>query len=393
MRASPSYLNFGIPFQFSFRFLALVALACAKAPAPVVSTHEKTPEAALVPTAEPRLNAPNDIKVAKFASVGAVRGLAIGPDGSIYASQFSRGQITRIVDANGDGTPEQQTVVLTGLNMPHGMAFHDGWMYVANTDAVVRFKLDAHGIPGGSPQTIGTYTGRDGHNTRSIVFGTDGKLYVSIGSTCNICEERTPDRATVMQFDPNGGGGRVFAKGLRNAVGIAVNPVTGKIWVSQNERDNIRPDHENLPPEEINILEDGAHYGWPYCHSDRIPNPEYNDPAKCANTIPPALKIQAHSAPLGMSFLSGATKLPADYRGDLLLALHGSWNRDVPTGAKVVRVRVENGMPVSYEDFITGWQLANGERWGRPVDVAVTGDGAVLVSDDGSGTIWRVTTK
>ncbi len=163
--------------------------------------------------------------------------------------------------------------------------------------------------------------------------------------------------------------------------------------MSQNERDELRPDHEDLPPEEINILEDGANYGWPYCYGDRVPNPEFADPAKCAKTVPPALMMQAHSAPLGITFLDRATKLPAEYRGDLLVAFHGSWNRKVPTGAKVVLVRIVAGLPVSYEDFIVGWQLENGSRWGRPVDLAVTRDGAVLITDDLGGVIWRAVAR
>ncbi len=170
-----------------------------------------------------------------------------------------------------------------------------------------------------------------------------------------------------------------------------MHPQTGALWASQNERDNLAPSHEDLPPEEINIVTDGADYGWPYCYGDRVPNPEYNDQARCAKTVTPALKLQAHSAPLGMSFLSRATLLPAAYRGDLLVAFHGSWNRSTPTGAKVVRVRVVDGKPTTVEDFITGWQAASGSRWGRPVDVVVAADGSVLVSDDDSGAIYRVT--
>jgi glucose/arabinose dehydrogenase len=183
----------------------------------------------------------------------------------------------------------------------------------------------------------------------------------------------------------------VFAKGLRNAVGLAVSPTSGAIWASQNERDNLTPDHEDLPPEEINILTQGGDYGWPYCYGNRLPNPEYADAARCAATVPPALGLQAHSAPLGLTFLSKATLLPASWRGDLLVAYHGSWNRSAPTGAKVVRVRVSGDKPASVEDFITGWQPPSGRRWGRPADVAVASDGSVLVSDDAGGTIYRVT--
>ena len=353
--------------------------------------NSPNPPVTLAPTFGGLLNAPAELQVTKLDTVKEARGLAVGPDGAIYVSQPGHGQITRLVDANHDGVVEQRSVVLRRLNQPHGMAFRDGWMYVANTDATVRYRLDANGLPSGSPETIATYSWGGGHSTRSIVFGADGALYISVGSSCNLCEERNADRAAVSRVAAEGGPIRVYSRGLRNAVGIVLHPVTGKIWVSQNERDNIRPNHEDLPPEEINILEDGAHFGWPYCYAVRVPNPEYGDPAKCAATAPPALMIQAHSAPLGMSFLDKASKLPAAYRGDLLLALHGSWNRDIPTGAKVVRVRIVNGLPVSYEDFITGWQdRNNGNRWGRPVDVAVASDGSVLISDDDGGVIWRV---
>ena len=201
--------------------------------------------------------------------------------------------------------------------------------------------------------------------------------------------------------------GRLYSAGLRNAVGMAVHPTTGEIWVSQHERDNLQPDWQNLPSEEINILRDGGHFGWPYCHDDRVANPDsvVRDSVAtgvCARTISPALKMQAHSAPLGLTFLSAATNLPAEYRGDALVALHGSWNRAVPVGAVVVRVRSQNGKPVAYEEFITGWQGESTagqqpNRWGRPVDILVYKDGSLLISDDGGqpatrnpGAIYRV---
>jgi glucose/arabinose dehydrogenase len=270
------------------------------------------------------------------------------------------------------------------------MAFRDGWFYIANTDGVVRVKLGADGKATGSPETVNEFSGGGGHWTRSILFGADGGMYVAIGSTCNICEEQSPDRAAVMRYDADGKNGRLYSSGLRNAVGMALNPTTRQIWVTQHERDNIRPDHQDLPPEEINILRDGAHYGWPYCHSNRVPNPEFSETTRCPATEPPALGMQAHSAPLGITFLDRATKLPAEFRGDALVAFHGSWNRTEPTGAKVVRLRIRDGKPAGYEDFIVGWQGADGKRWGRPVDVVVSRDGAVLVSDDQSGTVFLV---
>ena len=339
-----------------------------------------------------RLRVPPGFKVTYYAAdIPGVRFMAIGPDGAVYASQPGRGRIVRLPDANHDGAADSLSIVISGLNQPHGLAFHKGALYVANTDGVVRVTLDAAGVATGAPQYVNHYPSGGGHWTRTIVFGADSAMYVSVGSSCNLCVEQTPERAAVLRFNEGGSGKRVYAMGLRNAVGLAVDPQTGALWASQNERDNLAPDHENMPPEELNILADGKDYGWPYCYGDRVPNPEYNDAARCAGTVPPALKMQAHSAPLGMTFLSHATTFPADYRTDLLVAFHGSWNRDTPTGAKVIRVHVTNGKPTSEEDFITGWQQVNGKRWGRPVDVVVAADGSVLVSDDASGAIYRVT--
>ncbi|MGQ0764782.1 MAG: PQQ-dependent sugar dehydrogenase [Gemmatimonadota bacterium] len=335
---------------------------------------------------------PGGLVVTEFARVPRARFMALAPDGSVWVSQPSSQQVVRLVDANRDGVAERQAVALSGLDRPHGLAFRDGWLYIANTGAVVRVRIGPDGLPVGEPQHVVSYSTGGGHWTRTVIFGVDGGMYVSIGSTCNVCVERTPDRAAVMRYDADGRNGRVFSSGLRNAVGLAVHPATGEIWVTQHERDNLRPSHEDLPPEEINILRDGAHFGWPWCHSDRVPTPDesVHDPSRCPSTIPPALALQAHSAPLGITFLNRASLLPADLRGDAVVAYHGSWNRTVPTGAKVVRIRVADGKPQGVEDFIVGWQDASGRRWGRPVDVLVAADGALLVSDDQAGIIYRV---
>jgi glucose/arabinose dehydrogenase len=339
-----------------------------------------------------KLSVPAGFTVGYFAKdLRGVRFMALGPGGVVYATQPRSGRVVRLPDANRDGVADGVEVVVSGLRQPHGLAFHKGALWVANTDGVVRVPIGANGLASGEPVYVSRYDGGGGHWSRTIVFGHDGTMYVSVGSTCNICIETSPDRAAVLRFNEDGSGKRVYASGLRIAVGLAVNPRTGAVWVTQNERDNIQPAHENLPPEELNILTEGGDYGWPFCYGDRLPNPEYNDASRCARTIAPALAMQAHSAPLGLTFLNGATSFPADYHGDVLVAFHGSWNRDVPTGAKVVRVHVRNDKPVSVEDFITGWQESNGSRWGRPVDVLVASDGSVLVSDDSGGNIYRVT--
>lgn len=365
--------------------------AAQSGPSALIDTTPSTLLPARTATFEGRLRVPTGFAVTKYATVNGARALVTGPDGSVYVSIPNRGTIMRLLDTNRDGTADSVVPVLTGLDRPHGMAFHKGKFYVANIGGVVRFALTPASVPTGAPEQLNRYDASGGHITRTVVFGADNKMYVSIGSSCNICEEKAPERATVMQYDENGQNGRVYSRGLRNAVGVAVHPVTKQLWVTQHERDNIQPDHQDLPTEEINLLQDGKDYGWPYCHGPKIPNPEFHDQARCDRTESPALRMQAHSAPLGIVFLDRATQFPAAYRGDALVAFHGSWNRDTPTGAKVVRVRIRNGRPVSYEDFITGWQNDAGARWGRPVDFAVLGDGSVLVSDDAGNAVYRVT--
>jgi glucose/arabinose dehydrogenase len=255
-------------------------------------------------------------------------------------------------------------------------------MYVAEVRRVVRFD------PGKTqPVAIIPDIPAGGHSTRTILFGSDGKLYLSVGSSCNLCDERDSLRATVSVYNRDGSGGRIFAKGLRNTVGMAFNPTTGELWGNNNDRDNLGDD---LPPEHVNIIKDGRYYGWPQCYLPGKPNPEYGS-ADCSQVEPPAITVQAHSAPLGLAFYTG-TQFPADYRGDAFMTLHGSWNRSVPTGAKVVRVQVDSSgrRATGVDDFITGWQRPDGSRWGRPVGLLVLPDGSLLVSDDMGGKIWRV---
>jgi glucose/arabinose dehydrogenase len=333
------------------------------------------------------------LQIRYFAKVPGARVMAMGPDGAVYVSQTGANKVVRVWDTNGDNVADSSRTAVDGLHGPAGLAFHKGYLYIANEDGVVRAQLDAQGKLVGSVVPVNALPHGGGHSTRTIVFGADSAMYVSVGSSCNLCVEADSERAAVVRFNEDGSNGRVFSRGLRNAVGLALNPTTHKLWVSQNERDDIQPDHQNLPPEEINILQDGKDFGWPYCYSRNgapVPNPEYNDAGRCAATVSAALEMQAHSAPLGMTFLDKATMLPAEYRGDLLLAFHGSWDRSQPTGAKVVRVHVAGGVPIGIEDFVSGWQRADGSRWGRPADVEVYKDGSVLISDDQSGSLYRV---
>ena len=396
------------------RRVAAVAAALASVAIP---GGAQTDKGSIPPSSKPmvavldgQLRVPEGFKVAVFAdSVSRARWMALGPDGAVYVTSRTRNYVLRLADTNNDGRADTRDTVVRGVEGAHGMAFRNGFLYIAALRGVWRAKLDERGWPTGDPEQLNEYPPTNGHNTRTIVFGRDGAMYVTIGSSCNICIEPNKEQATVLRFDENGKNGRVYSAGLRNAVGIAVHPATGDVWVSQHERDNLQPDWQNLPHEEINILRDGAHFGWPFCHGDRVPNPDrvVADSVAagvCARTLPPALNIQAHAAPLGLTFLDRATNFPAEYHGDALLALHGSWNREVPVGANVVRIRVREGRPVGYEEFMTGWQREGGTnrgavRSGRPVDVLVYRDGSVLISDDGQqsmpdggniGRIYRV---
>ena len=355
--------------------IAAVILLTACAPAAWISAQDGT------------ITLPAGFQLETFASgLGAPRFMAVSPSGDLFVSIPSRGQVVVLPDRNGDGKADRTVVFADGLNRPHGLAFHQGFLYAAETGAVVRFPYRAGELAGGKPSVVVPDLPKgSGHWTRTIAFGPDGKLYVSVGSSCNVCGETDPRRAAVLQFSPDGSGGRVFARGIRNAVGIAFHPQKGELWATNNGRDWLGDD---FPPETILIVKDGAHYGWPHCNGQRIPDPDFGRPDFCKAVALPTAEIQAHSAPLGLTFYTGET-FPAEYRGDLFVALHGSWNRSVPTGYKVVRIPMRDGKPGTPQDFAAGW-LQGGRAWGRPVDVITGRDGAMYVSDDRAGTIYRI---
>ena len=335
-----------------------------------------------------RLKLSEGFHIAVFATAPHARMLAFSPGSVLLVTDMSDGKVLAFPDPKHTGKAERTVTVLDDLNAPHGIAFHNGKLYVTEINAVRRYDWDEAQLKATNGQKIADLPGSGGgHSTRTIIFW-NGKMCVAAGSSCNVCKEDDPRRAAVTEYNEDGSGQRLFASGLRNSVGLAINPKTDTIWAVDNGRDWLG---DNLPPEEVNDLgTNGGNFGWPYCYGDRVPNPEYGDAARCARTIPPAAKLQAHSAPLGLTFLTRATQLPEEYRGDLLVAYHGSWNRDTPTGAKVVRVHVAGGSPGAVEDLITGWQQADGGRWGRPVDVIVAADGSVLISDDAAGAIYRL---
>lgn len=335
-----------------------------------------------------KIHLPPGFRISVFASgLGEPRFLAFSPRGVLFVSIPRRGTVVALPDENGDGKADRAVVFARHLNLPHGLAFFRGALYVADTNAVVRLETSGDELrTGGRKVIVPDLPSAGVHWTRTIGFGPDGKMYVSVGSSCNLCEEKDPRRAAILRFNPDGSGAEIYARGLRNAVGFVWQPGTGEMWATDNGRDMLGDD---LPPDEIDIVRAGADYGWPYCYGDRLPEKEYHRADFCRTTVPPAVALQAHSAPLGLVFYTG-TMFPAGYRGDLFVALHGSWNRSVPTGYKVIRIPMKKGKPGKGQDFATGW-LVHGSAWGRPVDPAVGPDGALYLSDDRAGVIYRIT--
>ena len=328
------------------------------------------------------------------------------PNGDIFLAESSAGQIKVLRGVDANGKAKQVTVFASGLHQPFGIAFYPvgpnpQWIYIGDTDAVVRFPYSngdtkARGamqhiadLPGGGHLRGG------GHWTRDIAFSKDGKkMWVSVGSHSNDDDsDNNPaekDRADVLEFNPDGSGMKIYASGIRNAVGIAVDPLTGELWGSVNERDDLG---DNLVPDYITHLEPGGFYGWPWYYMGKNLDPRHRDkhPDLRARTITPDVLIQPHNASLEMTFYD-ASKFPSQYKGDIFASEHGSWNRAPRSGYEVVRVPLHHTGKATgeYEDFLTGFVTQDGKVWGRPVGVAVGNDGALYVSDDGSNSIWRV---
>ncbi len=329
------------------------------------------------------LTLPNGFTISRLASGrDGLRMMALTDDGLLLVTEMGRGDVLgyRLADAN-----PQPVTVLKGLSSTSGIALHDQYLFIAETTRVTRYEYQGNGAVGPG-QVIIPNLPAGGHDTRTIGFGPGNRLYLTVGSSCNVCEETDPRRAAMSRYNSDGSDGQVIASGLRNAVGFTWHPVTGEIWATDNGRDNIGDD---IPPDEVDIIKEGKNYGWPYCYGDRAVNPEFQDDnaraAYCAGTEPPAVALQAHSAALGLRFLSDPS-WPVSYQNDLFIAFHGSWNRTVPTGYKVVRVDA-NG---KVSDFITGWlDEKTGEVWGRRVDILFANN-RMYITDDSSGSIYEV---
>lgn len=363
---------------------------------------------------------PPGFEIAEFASgLSGPRIIRVAPNGDIFVAETHAGRIRVLRAADGAARPSENVIFASGLDRPFGIAFYPNgdnprWVYVANSESVVRFPYHPGDLKaaGAAEIVVPSLPRGYGHSTRDIVFTPDNaRMLVSVGSASNDAEgmgeppggqeqwiskqplgaawgEET-DRAAVLVFDPEGKNKKLFATGIRNCVGLAIQPATGLPWCSTNERDGLGDD---LVPDYVTRVREGATYGWPWYYIGGHEDPHHagqRRDLKDKVAIPDVL-IEAHSASLGLTFYEGAN-FPPEYRGDAFAAEHGSWNRSKRTGYKIVRIRLKDGVPTGeYEDFVTGFVANDSEVWGRPVGVAVAHDGALLISEDGNGTIWRI---
>jgi glucose/arabinose dehydrogenase len=349
--------------------------------------------------------APGGFEVTEFAAkLEEPRVIVRAPNGDLFLAESRANRIRVLRDADGDGKPEVNEIFATDLNRPFGIAFYPvgsdpKYIYVGNTDSVVRFPYKSGDTKtSGGPETIvkdipsgNEGVGGGGHWTRDLEFSPDGRtLYVSVGSRSNVDDDsREIRRANILAFDPDGENERVFAYGIRNPVGLATHPKTGELWTSVNERDELG---ENLAPDYITHVKKGGFYGWPwyYLGPNQDPRHEGKHPELKAKVIVPDVLLQSHMASLDLTFYDG-DQFPKEYHHDGFAAEHGSWNRARRVGYKVIRVPMTDGKATGeYEDFLVGFVTKEGNVWGRPVGVAVAKDGALMVTDDGSGTVWRV---
>ena len=336
-----------------------------------------------------RLHVPPGFRIDLYADdVPGARSLALSPGGTLFVGTRGAGKVYALQDRNGDFRIDRKVVLASGLNMPNGVAFRNGDLYVAEVSRILRFpSVEQHLDDPPRPQIVSAdYPSDTHHGWKFIAFGPDGWLYIPVGAPCNVCKPEREIYATITRLDIHNGKQEIIAHGVRNSVGFDWDPKTGELWFTDNGRDWLGDDR---PPDELNRLQrPGQHFGFPYCHGRNLLDPNFGQGRDCASFTPPMVELGPHVAALGMRFYTGK-QFPAHYRGGIFIAEHGSWNRSVPIGYRVMFVPMQDNKPGAPEVFADGW-LRGGAASGRPVDVLVMPDGSLLVSDDKGGRIYRI---
>jgi len=334
-----------------------------------------------------QISLPAGFKIEVYArGVENARQMALGDKGTLFVGSRGAGLVHAVIDSDGDQRADQVLVIARDLTMPSGLAFADGALYIGAVSTIYRLDgIEDHLRDPPLLQVVSkAFPDKTHHGWKYLGFGPDGKLYVPVGAPCNICLE--PDFGMIKRLNRDGSGLEVVARGVRNSVGFDWQPETGELWFTDNGRDMLGDD---LPACELNHVSGrGQHFGFPYCHGGDLPDPDYAAGHQCSEFVPPAQKLGAHVAPLGMKFYTGS-QFPSQYRGQIFIAEHGSWNRSKKSGYRITRVRLEQGKAVEYGVFAQGW-LQGQENWGRPSDLLVMPDGSLLVADDQAGAIYRI---
>jgi glucose/arabinose dehydrogenase len=338
-----------------------------------------------------KIKLPAGFRIEVYAEVDNARSLAISPSGVVYVGNRNGDKVYAVKDTDGDFKADKKWTIASGLDMPNGVAFKDGDLYVAEMTRILRFPgIESKLNNPGAPVVINdTYPKQDGHGWKYIAFGPDGKLYVPVGAPCNICEPKEEIYAGITRINADGTGREIFARGVRNTVGFTWHPETKELWFTDNGRDMLG---DEVPNCELNHApKAGMHFGYPYCHEGAVKDPQFGDKRPCSDFTAPVQKMGPHVAPLGLKFYTGSM-FPASYRHQLFVARHGSWNRSKKSGHDLSLVKIQNNKSAGLEVFASGWlDDATQKVWGRPVDVLILPDGSMLVSDDHANVIYRIT--
>jgi glucose/arabinose dehydrogenase len=347
-------------------------------------------EAGSLPLEDIRL--PEGFKIDIYAEgVKNARSMDLSPNGTLFVGTRGKGHLYALRDTDGDNKVDEQYTLAKGLKMPNGVAFRDGDLYVAEVSRIIKFEnIEAQLENPPQPVVVyDKYPTETHHGWKYIAFGPDGKLYVPVGAPCNICESDDPVFNSITRLNPDGTGFEIVHQGIRNTVGFTWHPETEELWFTDNGRDWMGDDQ---PACELNHApKDNMHFGYPYCHQGNLADPEFGSKRDCSEFTPPVQNLGPHVAPLGLEFYT-ADHFPDSYKGQILIAEHGSWNRSKKIGYRVMLVQLEDGKAVSYKPFADGWlNEAEDEVWGRPVDLEFLPDGSMLVSDDFADVIYRIT--